>query len=47
MIALTLRLDDEQYEALRVEAFERRTSISSLIREAIAARQTSASKETR
>lgn len=35
MIALTLRLDDDVYERLRVEAFEKRVSITSLIRDAL------------
>lgn len=35
MKALTLRLDDDVYEALRVEAFEKRTTISDLIRAAL------------
>ena len=33
--ALTLRLDDETYEHLRQEAFDRRTTITRLIRDAI------------
>jgi hypothetical protein len=36
MTALTLRLDDVTYERLRCEAFERRTTISVLVREALA-----------
>jgi len=43
--ALTLRLDEETYEALRREAFERRISITAIIREALAARPTSPSSE--
>ena len=35
MKALTLRLDDETYERLRREAFERRTTITALIRDAM------------
>jgi len=35
MTALTLRLDDATYERLRVEAFERKTTITALIRDAI------------
>lgn len=38
MKALTLRLDDETYETLRREAFEGRTTITRLIRTALAAR---------
>lgn len=37
MIALTLRLDEEIHESLRQEAFERRTSVSEIIRERISA----------
>lgn len=37
MIALTLRLEDDVHEALRKEAFDRRTSVSEIIRERIAA----------
>ncbi len=35
MHALTLRLDDETYERLRQEAFDKRTTISALIRAAL------------
>lgn len=38
MKALTLRLEDDEYERLRVEAFEKRTTITALIRESLAAR---------
>lgn len=35
MKALTLRLDDAMYEALRTEAFERRMPITEIVRDAI------------
>ncbi len=35
MHALTLRIDDETYERLRQEAFDKRTTISDLIRAAL------------
>lgn len=38
MEALTLRLPDDLHEHLRVEAFEKRTSITALILEALAHR---------
>lgn len=38
MRALTLRLDEATYERLREEAFEKRTTITALIRGALAAR---------
>jgi len=34
--AMTLRLDEETHERLRREAFERRVSMNSLVRDAIA-----------
>ncbi len=37
MIALTLRLDDAVHDGLRREAFDRRVSVSEIIRERIAA----------
>ena len=44
MTAITLRLDDSTYERLRTEAFEKRTTITALIREALAAPTTEAVK---
>jgi len=38
MTAITLRLDDATHERLRTEAFEKRTTITALIREALAIR---------
>ena len=37
MTVITLRLDDAIYERLRTEAFEKRTTITALIREALTA----------
>lgn len=39
MTALTLRLPDELHEQLRQEAFEKRTTITALILEALRNRQ--------